>query len=42
MLDACSEEGIIGATTMQKWSIKLDFETEQILYRKTAQKLRVV
>ena len=42
ILDACSEEVIIGATTMQKWSIKLDFETEQVLYRKTAQKLRLV
>jgi hypothetical protein len=24
-----SEEAIIGATTMQKWRIKLDFETDQ-------------
>ncbi|HEY0548725.1 MAG TPA: hypothetical protein VGF13_03930, partial [Verrucomicrobiae bacterium] len=26
-----SEEVIIGATTMQKWKIKLDFEHEQII-----------
>lgn len=31
-----------GATTMQKWGIKLDFEAEQINYRKTAEKLRLV
>ena len=42
VLDGCSEEAIIGATTMQKWSIKLDFESEEIHYRKTAVKLRLV
>lgn len=42
VLDACSEEVIIGATTMQKWSIKLDFESESVVYRKTAQKLKIV
>ena len=42
LLDGSSEEVIIGATTMQKWGIKLDFETEQINYRKTAEKLRLV
>jgi hypothetical protein len=39
--DECSEEVIIGATTMQKWGIKLDFDREEILYRKTAVRLRV-
>ena len=42
LLDGSSEEVIIGATTMQKWGIKLDFEAEQINYRKTAEKLRLV
>jgi hypothetical protein len=27
---------------MQKWSMKLDFEREMVIYRKTAQKLRVI
>jgi len=42
LLDGCSEQLIIGATTMQKWGIKLDFESDVVHYRKTAQKLRVV
>ncbi|MFW5786467.1 MAG: retropepsin-like aspartic protease [bacterium] len=41
VFDECSEEVIIGATTMQKWRIKLDFDREEILYRKTAVRLRV-
>ena len=41
VFDECSEEVIIGATTMQKWSIKLDFDREEIHYRKTAVRLRV-
>jgi hypothetical protein len=41
VFDECSEEVIIGATTLQKWSIKLDFDREEILYRKTAVRLRV-
>ncbi len=42
VFDDCSEEIVIGATTMQKWQIKLDFGEEQVVYRKTAEKLRVV
>ena len=42
ILEETTEEVIIGATTMQKWGIKLDFETETIEYRKTARKLKVV
>ena len=34
-----SEEAIIGATTMQKWKIKLDFEHEQILTDSRAAKV---
>ena len=41
VFDECSEEVIIGAKTMQAWSIKLDFDREEILYRKTAVRLRV-
>jgi hypothetical protein len=31
VLDTLSEELIIGATTMQKWQIKLDFANEKVL-----------
>ena len=41
VFDECSEDVIIGATTMQKWAIKLDFDREEIIYRKTAVRLRV-
>ncbi|HEY9594911.1 MAG TPA: retropepsin-like aspartic protease [Spirochaetia bacterium] len=42
VFDECSEEVIIGAKTLQSCRIVLDFETEEIRYRKTAEKLRVV
>ncbi len=41
VFDQCSEEVIIGAKTLQSCRIVLDFETEEIRYRKTAQRLRV-
>jgi hypothetical protein len=41
VFDELSEELIVGATTMQKWQIRLDFTTETVEYRKTAQRLRV-
>ena len=41
VFDECSEEVIIGAKTMQAWKIRLDFDREEIHYRKTAQRLRV-
>jgi hypothetical protein len=41
VFDECSEEVIIGAKTMQAWSIKLDFDREKVMYRKTAVRLRV-
>ena len=41
VFDDCSERLIIGVATMQKWSITLDFDREEILYRKTARRLRV-
>jgi len=42
LLDGSSEEVIIGATTMQKWRITLDFASDIVHYRKTAEKLRIV
>lgn len=42
VLDGSSEEVIIGATTMQKWRITLDFEADVVRYRKTAERLRIV
>jgi len=41
VFDELSEELIVGAPTMQKWQIRLDFTTETVEYRKTAQRLRV-
>ena len=41
VFDELSEQLIIGATTMQKWQIRLDFTTETVEYRKTARRLRV-
>lgn len=41
VLEGSSEEVIVGATTMQKWHIKLDFESETVDYPKKAQRLRV-
>jgi len=42
VFDDCSEEVIIGAQTLQANRIVLDFEKEEIHYRKTAEKLRIV
>ncbi len=36
-----SEELIIGATTMQKWKIRLDFDREEVLYDKKMHRLRI-
>ena len=41
VLDTLSEELIIGATTMQKWQIKLDFVNEKVLYDRKVQRLRI-
>jgi hypothetical protein len=41
VLDTLSEELIIGATTMQKWRIKLDFAEEKVLYDGRVQRLRL-
>ena len=39
--ETLSEELIIGAATMQKWKIRLDFDDEEILYERTMHKLRL-
>jgi hypothetical protein len=41
VLDALSEELIIGVTTMQKWRIKLDLVEEKVLYDGRVQRLRL-
>ena len=41
VLDLLSEDLIIGVTTMQKWSIKLDFENEEIIYERRMHRLRI-
>ncbi len=41
VFDECSEEVIIGAKTLQSCGIVLDFENEEIRYRKTAERLRM-
>ncbi len=41
VFDECSESVIIGAKTMQACRIKLDFDTETVIYDKKARRLRV-
>jgi len=41
VIDGLSEELIIGATTMQKWKIRLDFDREEVLYDKKMHRLRI-
>jgi len=41
VIDGLSEELIIGATTMQKWKIRLDFEHKEVLYDKKMHRLRI-
>lgn len=37
-----SEDAVIGATTLQKWKIKLDFEHDQIITDPRAAKLKLI
>ena len=37
-----SEEVVIGAATMQKWRIKLDFETDQVIVDPKVSKLQLI
>ncbi len=41
VLDQLGEELIIGAATMQKWKIRLDFEREEIVYDRKMHRLRI-
>ena len=41
VFDTLSEPLIIGAKTMQAWKIRLDFETEEVLYDKRMHRLRI-
>ena len=41
VLEGLSEELIIGAATMQKWNIRLDFDTEEVIYDRAVHRLRI-
>jgi hypothetical protein len=41
VLDSLSEDLIIGAATMQKWNIKLDFQEETVIYDRKMHRLRI-
>jgi hypothetical protein len=41
VIDGLSEELVIGAATMQKWKISLDFDAEEVVYDKKMHKLRI-
>jgi hypothetical protein len=41
VIEGLSEDLIIGATTMQKWQIRLDFDREEVLYDKKMHRLRI-
>lgn len=42
VVSALSEEVVIGAATMQKWRIKLDFETDQVIVDPKVAKLQLI
>jgi hypothetical protein len=42
LLPGLTEEVIIGAATMQKWRIKLDFENDKVILDPRAAKLRLL
>jgi len=41
ILDTISEDLIIGATTMQKWDITLDFVNEKVIHDRKMHRLRI-
>ena len=41
VLDTLSEDVLIGASTMQKWKIKLDFDREEVQYDRKMHRLRI-
>jgi hypothetical protein len=42
VLEDLSEKAIIGAATLQKWRMKLDFEHDEIIYDPKVTKLRII
>jgi hypothetical protein len=42
LIPGLSEEAIIGAATMQKWRIKLDFEHDQVLVDPKVAKMQLI
>ncbi len=42
VIPGLSEEAIIGATTLQKWRIKLDFEHDQVIVDPRSANLQVL
>jgi hypothetical protein len=42
VINGLSDKVIIGAATLQKWRMKLDFENDEIIYDPRVTKLRIV
>ena len=42
VIEGLSDQLIIGAATLQKWRMKLDFEHDEVLYDPKVTKLRIV
>jgi len=42
VIPSLSEDAIIGAATMQKWKIKLDFDTERVIVDPKVAKLQLI
>ena len=42
LLPNLSEDIIIGAATLQKWRMKLDFETEKVIFDPKVTRLRLI
>jgi hypothetical protein len=42
VVPALSEQVVIGATTMQKWRIKLDFDNDEVITDPRASKLKLI
>ncbi len=42
VIEGLSDRVIIGASTMQKWRMKLDFEHDEVIYDPRVTKLRIV
>lgn len=42
VMEGLSEDALIGASTLQKWRMKLDFENDEVLYDPRVTKLRLL